>query len=461
MKDLQLKTTVDTPALEQKIQAGMARLKDFQHSDGGWGWWKDDNSLVFMTAYVVSGYGQAHAAGYDVDADSLLNAENWLHSELAANPNMRPDLRAYVVYALEANGAATADDLSATWNARGSMTTQGLAMVGLAFQASGDSAKAQEMAAKVEALAKVDSQQAYWPSTYDSFLEFEIDDAAETTAYAVRLLSVAKPTSALLPKAAFWLVNNRDGGYFWESTKETAMVVFGLTEYMKASHELNANFRADVYVNGKQVSSRQFTPADAFNPVQPVIHLDASALQAGANQIRIHKTGTGRLYWSASGTYYSSDKHLVQNNKLSLNITRDYFKLAPETTNGKIVYDLNPLSGDLQVGDIVAVRITLSGSQWNYLLMEDPIPAGAEFITNSGLYELKQQPSWWQSYYDSEEFFDDHAAIFQDSFSGQRQYVYLLKIVNPGKFQVSPAEVQPMYQPSIFATSDAITVEVK
>ncbi|MGD0841231.1 MAG: MG2 domain-containing protein [Candidatus Acidiferrales bacterium] len=461
MKDLQLKTTVDTPALEQKIQAGMARLKDFQHSDGGWGWWKDDNSLVFMTAYVVSGYGQAHAAGYDVDADSLSNAENWLHSELAANPNMRPDLRAYVVYALEANGAATADDLSAAWNARGSMTTQGLAMVGLAFQASGDSAKAQEMAAKVESLAKVDSQQAYWPSTYDSFLEFEIDDAAETTAYAVRLLSVAKPSSALLPKAAFWLVNNRDGGYFWDSTKETAMVVFGLTEYMKASHELNANFRADVYVNGKQVTSRQFTAADAFNPVQPVIYLDASALQSGANQIRIHKTGTGRLYWSVSGTYYSSDKYLVQNNKLSLNITRDYFKLAPETTNGKIVYDLNPLAGDLQVGDIVAVRITLSGSDWNYLLMEDPIPAGAEFITNSGLYELKQQPSWWQSYYDSEEFFDDHAAIFQDSFSGQRQYVYLLKIVNPGKFQVSPAEVQPMYQPSIFATSDAITVEVK
>src|SRR5208282_3943127 len=75
MKDLQLQTTVDTPDLEQKIQAGMARLKDFQHSDGGWGWWKDDDSLVFMTAYVVSGFGQAHAAGYDVDSGSLSRAE--------------------------------------------------------------------------------------------------------------------------------------------------------------------------------------------------------------------------------------------------------------------------------------------------------------------------------------------------------------------------------------------------
>jgi hypothetical protein len=461
MKDLQLKTTVDTPDLEQKIQAGMARLKDFQHSDGGWGWWKDDDSLVFMTAYVVSGYGQAHAAGYDVDSDSLTNAEGFLHTSLQNNPNMRADLRAYVVYALELNGAAQSDELAAAWDARGSMTTQGLSMVGLAFQGTGDSAKALEMATKVESLATVNAQEAYWPSDYDSFMEFEIQDSAETTAYAVRLLSLAKPSSALLPKAAFWLVNNRDGGYFWDSTKQTAMVIFGLTEYLKASHELGANFRADVYVNGKQVKSQQFTAADAFNPVQPVIHLDASQLQSGANQIRIHKTGAGRLYWSASGSYYSSDKHLVQNNKLSLNITRDYFKMVPEQTSGKIVYDLDPLSGDLQVGDVVAVRITLSGSEWNYLLMEDPIPAGAEFITNDNLYELKQPPTWWQSDYTSREFHDDRAAIFQDQFSGQREYVYLLKIVNPGKFQVSPAEVQPMYQPSVFATSDAITVEVK
>ena len=461
MKDLQLKTTVDTPDLEQKIQAGMARLKDFQHTDGGWGWWKDDDSLVFMTAYVVSGYGQAHAAGYDVDSDSLANGEGYLHSSLQNYPNMRADLRAYVVYALELNGAASSDELAAAWDARGSMTTQGLSMLGLAFQGTGDSAKAQEMAAKVESLATVDTQNAHWASDYDSFMEFEIEDSAETTAYAVRLLSLAKPSSALLPKAAFWLVNNRDGGYFWDSTKQTAMVIFGLTEYLKASHELGANFRADVYVNGKQVMTKQFTAADAFNPVQPVIHLDASQLQSGVNQIRIHKTGTGRLYWSANGSYYSSDKHLVQNEKLSLNITRDYFKMVPEQTSGKIVYDLDPLAGDLQVGDIVAVRITLSGSEWNYLLMEDPIPAGAEFITNDNLYELKQPPTWWESDYTSREFYDDRAAIFQDEFSGQREYVYLLKIVNPGKFQVSPAEVQPMYQPSIFATSDAITVEVK
>jgi hypothetical protein len=93
--------------------------------------------------------------------------------------------------------------------------------------------------------------------------------------------------------------------------------------------------------------------------------------------------------------------------------------------------------------------------------MEDPIPAGAEFITRDDLYELKERPSWWEYWFTRREFHDDRAAIFQTYFSGTHQYVYLLKIVNPGKFLVSPAMVQPMYQPSIMATSDAAIVEVK
>ena len=461
MKELHVPQTVDTPELEKKIHAGMERLKDFQHPDGGWGWWKEDQSQVFMTAYVVSGFAQARSAGYEVDAGSINRALNYLHTSLTEHPNMREDLRAYVVYALSANGAVKPAELQAAWEQRNSMTTQGLAMLGLALHTTGDLDRAKEIAKTLESTATITEREASWPSQYDSFLEFEFEDGAETTAYAVRFLSLVDPQSPLLPKAAFWLVNHRDGGYFWASTKQTAMVVFGLIEYVKASHELEADFHAELFVNGKQIASRQFSASDGLNPVQPAFHLDASQLQPGPNEIRIHKTGTGRLYWSASGAFYSNDKHLVQNNKLSLNITRDYFRLISEQSGNKIVYRLDPLSGDLHVGDILAVRMTVAGGEWRYLLMEDPIPAGAEFITRDDLYELKTRPSWWEYWFTRREFHDDRAAIFQEYFKGQHQYVYLLKIVNPGKFQVSPAMVQPMYQPSIFATSDAAVMEVK
>jgi hypothetical protein len=42
-----------------------------------------------------------------------------------------------------------------------------------------------------------------------------------------------------------------------------------------------------------------------------------------------------------------------------------------------------------------------------------------------------------------------------------REYVYLLKVVNAGKFAISPAQAGPMYLLQIEATSDPATVEVQ
>jgi hypothetical protein len=110
----------------------------------------------------------------------------------------------------------------------------------------------------------------------------------------------------------------------------------------------------------------------------------------------------------------------------------------------------------------MAVRLTVTGSEWKYLLIEDPIPAGAEFIERDDLYELKSRPDWWTTYFSRREFHDDRAAIFQTYFNpGQKQYFYLLKIVNPGAFRVSPAEVQPMYQPDLLSTTENRRIEVK
>ena len=36
-----------------------------------------------------------------------------------------------------------------------------------------------------------------------------------------------------------------------------------------------------------------------------------------------------------------------------------------------------------------------------------------------------------------------------------------MKMVNPGKFRVSPARVQPMYQPQFLSTTESSLLEVK
>ncbi|HYX54375.1 MAG TPA: alpha-2-macroglobulin family protein, partial [Candidatus Limnocylindrales bacterium] len=459
MKDLGLESTINTVELNKKIKAGLERLYDFQHDDGGWGWWKEDTSMVFMTAYVVSGLAQARDAGYDVDNDRLKKAESWLKAQVEQHAQMRPDLRAYVLYALALDKNADGI-LNDGYAGRKEMTSQGLSMLGLALHRAGD-ARAAEIADMVEKQATADESEAHWTSDYDPLMEFYIDDSAEATAFAVRLLSQVKPASPVLPKAAFWLVNHRDGGYYWLSTKQTAMAVYGLLEYVKISHEFDANFTATVYVNDNPVLTRRFTRADAMKGELPRVLVPAEQLRSGANTVRIQKSGTGRLYWSVRGEYYSTEKKYFQQNKLSLSIARDYYRLAPQRDGEKIVYVLQPLSGEVHSGDVIAVRLTVTGSEWRYLLVEDPIPAGAELIQRDDLYELKQRTDWWGWWYTRREFHDDHAAFFQTYFKDHKDYVYLLKIVNPGKFRISPASVQPMYQPSVISTTDAAYMEVK
>jgi alpha-2-macroglobulin len=455
---LHLKSPIDRKTLNDMVAAGIERLGTFQHGDGGWGWWPDDQSRVFMTAYVISGLGQAKDAGYKIEDARLAQGRAWLESMLAQHPDMIAGLRAYAVYALAATGGAPKDAVDKAWESRDKLSDEGLALVGLAFGSAGD-ARAKDAATMLEKKAKISDIDAHWEGSYDEFLDFWGDTAPETTAFALKLIVHQDRGSPLLSKAARWLAEHRDGGY-WYSTKQTAMVIEGLTDYLTLSGELANASDVEVLVNGASIGKRHFDPADAF--ALPWRIKVPSAQGGEGGQVTIRKSGNGITYWSVESAWYSADKHLYQQGKLALNITRDYYLLEKkqDKPTDPITYDLAPLNSQAHIGDIVAVRLALSGTDWKYLLAEDPIPAGTEFLPNTGLYTLNHKPDWWADWFTRKEFHDDRAAFFNTEFSGRREYVYLLKVVNPGKFAISPAAAGPMYQPETQTTTDPASLEV-
>jgi len=456
---LHLQSPIDRATLNDMVKAGIDRLSSYQHEDGGWGWWPDDPSRVFMTAYVVSGLGQAKDAGYKIDGGRFNKGRAWLIAALAAHPDMVPDLRAYVVYALATTGGAPKESLEKAWESRGRLSDEGLALVGLALDAAGDG-RAKAVAGLIEKKARTTDVDAYWAGTYDGLLEYWDDTSAETTAFALKLLARQDRGSSLMPRAAQWLGKHRNGGY-WESTKQTAMVIQGLTDYLTLSGELANTSDVEVLVNGASVGKRHFGTADGF--ALPW-RIKVPVAQAGnGGQVTVRKSGNGITYWSTESAWYAADKKLFQQGKLALNMTRDYYvlqKRQPQPT-GPITYDLVPLRGPVHIGDIVAVRLAVNGTDWKYLLAEDPIPAGAEFLANNGLYTLNNKPDWWADWFTRKEFHDDRAGFFNTDFSGRREYVYLLKVVNAGKFAISPAQAGPMYQSNVETTTEPATLEVQ
>jgi uncharacterized protein YfaS (alpha-2-macroglobulin family) len=458
---------VDPADVLAKMQAGLDRLKDYQHEDGGWGWWKEDDSRVSMTAYVVSGLGQgARFSKLSWPHQTMLNqGRSYLEKALTEHSKMRPELRAAVVYALaesqaQSGGQPLAPELDRLWSRRKDLEPEALAMTGLAMLDAQDP-RAAEVATLLASEAVHQGELVSWKGSYLPLLDYDQTNDTEATAYAVRLLAKVNAEQPLLPGAAQWLMLARDGGVWWNSTEQTAMVLFGLVDYLAVSRELESDFTVQVLVNDRVVGERHFTASDAQSGASLTLDVDAGQLQAGANRVRIvRRGGSGRAYWSVRGQYFSTDKSAFQAGSMSLNLTRDYFKLQAVQKDSKIVYTLVPLNGIAQVGDVLAVHEAINGTPMRYLLLEDPIPAGVEFIQNEGSYPIDQRPGGWYDWFTRREFHDDHAAFFASEFTGRQEVFYLVRVVNPGSFAISPARVQPMYHHGVQATSDSLRLQV-
>ena len=89
-----------------------------------------------------------------------------------------------------------------------------------------------------------------------------MDTSVEATAFALLALAPRMPNDPLLERAVRWLMANRNGGCYWTSTKQTALALVGMLEYLRARGEKPATVTVDVEVNGTQVGTHTFTPAD-------------------------------------------------------------------------------------------------------------------------------------------------------------------------------------------------------
>ena len=87
---------------------------------------------------------------------------------------------------------------------------------------------------------------------------------------------------------------------------------------------------------------------------------------------------------------------------------------------------------------MLAVHEAINGSPMRYLLLEDPIPAGTEFIQSEDSYPIDQRPGGWYDWFTRREFHDDHAAFFASDFSGRQEIFYLIRVVNPGNVPDQP-----------------------
>jgi uncharacterized protein YfaS (alpha-2-macroglobulin family) len=454
--------------LDRHVTAGLQRVLALQHDDGGWGWWKTGENHPFMTAYAVEGLLEARARGYKVDEWRVRRGVSALAGLYAKYPRAVPALKAYVVLVLvkasdalktdlESESYAASAALDELWRVREDLTAYGRALLLQALDMRKDG-RGDTLARDLLDEATRKGDLAYWAVDHDPLLDDWADTSVEATAMAMRALVRRDPRQPVLEAGARYLMASRSGQY-WSSTKQTAMVLYGLLDFMSARRETPEAFEVDVTVNGRSAGTTGFTPEDLTDPEPVRVSVPAAS---GTNHVSLTRRGGGALHWSVTARYYDTRAPIERTGSRRLALARRYYTLSPVTVKGRTVYRETPFAGTAAPGDVLLVRIAAAGSaDWRYLMIEDPLPAGTEPIADDELYELEKRPSgvWWNG---RREFRDDRAVFFRDRLQdGRTDLHYLLRVTTPGAFTALPARITPMYVPGASASSDIQRVTVE
>jgi uncharacterized protein YfaS (alpha-2-macroglobulin family) len=308
------------------------------------------------------------------------------------------------------------------------------------------------------------------------------DGGVEATAFALKALLTIDPQNRLIEPVTNWLVKNRRGAQ-WNSTRDTAIVILALNDYLRKSGELRTDLEFSLLANGKPVVTQKITPAEVFSAPSR-FKIDPELIR-DENQFTIRRlSGSGPIYFSVQAKFFSMEEpiHAAGN---EIFVRRQYFKLVGKPTLLKgYVYDRVPLNdlGSVKSGERVEVVLQIEAkNNYEYLIFEDLKPAGLEAVaiqSGESLYaqELKAGKAGASSaspLSDSDRFTgrtrwvyqelrDRKIALFIDHLpEGVWEIRYDLRAEIPGKFHALPLLGYAMYVPEIRANSEEVRVTVQ
>jgi len=502
--------------IDDMIRRGLDRLADFQHSDGGWGWWKEGPSDRYMSAYVVWGLAVAVDAGIEVDRDVLSQGVEYLRTNLV-EAERAYDLQAWMLHALAAYQHAQQGDNARTefeitaianlWENRDRLNAYTRALFALAAHYYGDSEKAETLVRNLENGVKTDetpdtsvivrgeqrSHPAVIPTAHwgaDGVYYRWSQGGVESTAFALRALLAIDPDHELITPVMNWLVKNRRGAQ-WDSTKSTAITVLTLNEYLRTSGELTPDLEYELFVNGRSIATRSISPDDLFDGPSRFV-IDPEVVRDGANDVRIvRRGGKGPIYFAVDAEFFSREEPITPAGN-EIFVRRGYYKLVPHPTLLKgYEYERVPMAdGDrIESGERAEVVITIEAkNDYEYLVFEDLKPAGLEAVSiQSGTpvyakelnlagierrfdegeqirpIDVERDPADYtgRTTWIYQELRDRHVAMFFNRLpEGVWEIRYQYRAEVPGEFHALPVLGYAMYVPEIRCNSREMRMTV-
>ncbi len=480
----------DAEEVRRMVKDGVKALTQMQCSDGGWGWFSGwgERSYPHTTAYVVHGLqiaehndvalvpgvlerGAAWLARYqDKQVEKLRNAEKDPgHEKDLPSKGHADNLDAFVYMVLVDAGVKNDAMRDYLYRDRTKLAVYSKAMYGIALQKQGEKDKLAMILRNIEQyLQQDDENQTAWLNLPGGYWWCWYGSEYEAQAYYLKLLCRTDPKGEVAPRLVKYLLNNRKHATYWNSTRDTAISIEAMADFLKASGEDRPEMTVEVYFDGKLQKAVEITPKNLFDFDNRLV-LEGDELSTGQHTVELKRKGRGPLYYNAYQTNFTLEDFITAAG-LEIKVQRKYYRLKrvektikAAGSRGQVVdqrvekYERAELVNlaELTSGDLVEIELEIdSKNDYEYLIFEDMKPAGFEPVEQRSGYNGNDLGAYVE--------FRDNRVVFlvRALARGKHSVSYRMRAEIPGRFSALPTRASAMYAPELKGNSDEIKLQV-
>ncbi|MFX0013304.1 MAG: MG2 domain-containing protein [Promethearchaeota archaeon] len=304
--------------IRDMVVSGLSRIYSQQHRDGGWGWWHDDSSRVYMTSLVLYGLGIVNKSGFYIDPNVVSDAIDMLRSHQNQDGSWTPDswrgidqtsftgfvLRSILQWVDVLDSTTTITDavtyISAAWNDIDKRSTYlaGLYLDSVPGSGFGQSSFEITLLNYLKNEVRLSSIGYYWTYSSDEHYWRALGGDVEITALALKGLVVNDPAASMpiIRSAIQWLLQ-RQSWYGWGNTADTVAAISTIIALSESEISSDEDAKVTLVVNDNLIENYSLSTSS-----QPTYYIDLERyLRAGENHIELMKEGLGNVSYYFHG----------------------------------------------------------------------------------------------------------------------------------------------------------------
>jgi uncharacterized protein YfaS (alpha-2-macroglobulin family) len=195
--------------------------------------------------------------------------------------------------------------------------------------------------------------------------------------------------------------------------------------------------------------------------------------------VQLQKVGMGKLYYNTILSYTKTMKPgeavPVKNSPAGLTMSRTFYRLEsqPAGTDGVLKVVSKPFNGGtIKAGETILMKVLVdSPISMPYVIVECPLPSGAEVVKSRGAQQAVDEGSdssatisgdWGGTWWSHQDILDDKIVFFGTTIpAGKKEFSCLLRMELPGKVNVNPVSLAGMYTKLIrgYTVSEELTIK--